>query len=161
MGRNPKFFQKLDLKAPLKAIVRLPPESHLLQPALPRHKSNKYICAHTLATHHQGLVRKGYTLYRASQKKVGFRISNSPVVWDDQRLTKLTDTAQQLPPPPAIKNLEFPKRNWTSNFGFWSAPKILYAVRMSLRRYPKFYIFRFLHFLAVFGQNKIGHSKSS
>ena len=100
-------------------------------------------------------------LYRASQKKVGFRICNSPVVWDDQRLTKLTDTAQQLPPPPAIKNLEFPKRNWTSNFGFWSAPKFLYAFRMSLRRYPKFYIFRFLHFLAVFGQNKIGHSKTS
>ena len=102
-----------------------------------------------------------FTLYRASQKKVGFRICNSPVVWDDQRLTKLTDTAQQLPPPPATKNLEFPKRNRTSNFGFWPAPKILYAVRMSLRRYPKFYIFTFQHFLAVFGQNKIGHSKSS
>ena len=100
-------------------------------------------------------------IYRASQKKVGFRICNSPVVWDDQRLTKLTDTAQQLPPPPATKNLEFPKRNRTSNFGFWPAPKILYAVRMSLRRYPKFYIFTFWHFLAVFGQNKIGHSKSS
>ena len=99
----------------------------------------------------------GDLIYRASQKKVGFRISNSPVVWDDQRLTKLTDTAQQLPPPPATKNLEFPKRNRTSNFGFWPAPKILYAVRMSLRRYPKFYIFTFWHFLAVFGQNKIGH----
>ena len=86
-------------------------------------------------------------VYRASQKKVGFRICNSPVVWDDQRLTKLTDTAQQLPPPPATKNLEFPKRNRTSNFGFWPAPKILYAVRMSLRRYPKFYIFTFWHFL--------------
>ena len=101
-------------------------------------------------------VRPNFT-YRASQKKVGFRISNSPVVWDDQRLTKLTDTTQQLPPPPATKNLEFPKRNRTSNFGFWPAPKILYAVRMSLRRYPKFYIFTFWHFLAVFGQNKIGH----
>ena len=98
-------------------------------------------------------------IYRASQKKVGFRICNSPVVWDDQRLTKLTDTTQQLPPPPATKNLEFPKRNRTSNFGFWPAPKILYAVRMSLRRYPKFYIFTFWHFLAVFGQNKICHSK--
>ena len=96
-------------------------------------------------------------MYRASQKKVGFRICNSPVVWDDQRLTKLTDTTQQLPPPPATKNLEIPKRNRTSNFGFWPAPKILYAVRMSLRRYPKFYIFTFWHFLAVFGQNKIGH----
>ena len=76
--------------------------------------------------------------------------SNSPVVWDDQRLTKLTDTTQQLPPPPATKNLEFPKRNRTSNFGFWPAPKILYAVRMSLRRYPKFYIFTFWHFFGSF-----------
>ena len=59
------------------------------------------------------------SIYRASQKKVGFRISNSPVVWDDQRLTKLTDTAQQLPPPPATKNLEFPKWNRTSNFAIF------------------------------------------
>ena len=106
---------------------------------------------------HISKLRVFFLSYRASQKKVGFRICNSPVVWDDQRLTKLTDTTQQLPPPPATKNLEFPKRNRTSNFGFWPAPKILYAVRMSLRRYPKFYIFTFWHFLAVFGQNKIGH----
>ena len=46
-------------------------------------------------------------MYRASQKKVGFRISNSPVVWDDQRLTKLTDTAQQLPPPSPRAQVEF------------------------------------------------------
>ena len=69
------------------------------------------------------VLRRKNDIYRASQKKVGFRICNSPVVWDDQRSTKLTDTTQQLPPPPATKNLEFPKRNRTSNFGFWPAPK--------------------------------------
>ena len=96
-----------------------------------------------------------YSHLQGVPKKVGFRISNSPVVWDDQRLTKLTDTTQQLPPPPATKNLEFPKRNRTSNFGFWPAPKILYAVRMSLRRYPKFYIFTFWHFWPFLGKTKL------
>ena len=62
---------------------------------------------------------------------------------------------------PATKNLELPKRIRTSNFGFWPAPKFLYAGSMSMRRYSKFYIFTFCHFLAVFGQNKVGHSKSS
>ena len=45
-------------------------------------------------------------IYRASQKKVGFWISNSPVVWDDQRLIKLTDTSSFCSPLPCSKMLK-------------------------------------------------------